>query len=463
MEHLELCTCEVTSAFDHVAAWHAMMRIARDAMHRTNAELPPVKKVKVLATNTGGQDKSWGSHLSVLVTRRCYDDLFNRKMHYLQWLASCQCASLILTGGGKVGSENGHSQVPYNISARADYFETMAGPQTTIQRPLCNTRNEALADDSGLARVHIIFFDSTLCHTSILLRTGIMQIVLAMIEQGQVPMCLLDDPLDAVNCWSRDPELRARAGMASGERYTAVDLLENVFEHAQRFVAAGRAEGLVPRVAEIMTRWGECLQAFRRGDIESLATKLDWVAKRSMLRRAVERRGVAWNAPLIKYLDQLYASVDPSEGLYFALERAGAVERVVSDGEIEKFVNQPAEDTRAWLRAAILRRAAPGTIDHVNWDTLRLRTAHTSRHGWTDYSYQTLPMKNPLGFTRAECESILADAPSLSQAVAQLIHMQTAGPAASTELVAPELCAAPVNVPSAGECTTVSNPSFQGD
>src|SRR5262249_39953395 len=40
LDHLELCLPEVISAYDHVAAWHAMLRIARRAMLAANGKLP---------------------------------------------------------------------------------------------------------------------------------------------------------------------------------------------------------------------------------------------------------------------------------------------------------------------------------------------------------------------------------------------------------------------------------------
>jgi len=92
----------VTNAWDHVAATHAMLRVAREALRVANADRPQGQKIQVLVNNSDGQGNSYGSHLNLLVTRRTFDNIFNRKGHYLQYLASFQVSSLVFTGQGKV-------------------------------------------------------------------------------------------------------------------------------------------------------------------------------------------------------------------------------------------------------------------------------------------------------------------------------------------------------------------------
>jgi proteasome accessory factor A len=344
-------------------------------------------------------------------------------MHYLLFLASFQVASIVLTGAGKLGTEDGSAGVRYQISARADFFEMLAGVQTTIRRPICNTRDEALVgpliaahpDDPALARVHVIFFDNTLTHTASVLKVGMMQIVLAMLEQGCVPArLLLDDPVQAVRHWSRDPELRATAPLIDGTRYTAAELLGAVYDEAKKFVDAGRAEGIVPDAGRIMSIWGDCLAKLRDRDFAALASRVDWIARLSLLERAAGKHQLSWDSPQLKYLDHLYSSLDPREGLYWSLERAGAVEKLVTDAQIERFAHEPPADTRAWLRSHVLRHAPPGLLDDVDWDMLRLRVEDERfPSGWVYYRYPTLHMPGPHRFTRGECERVLRSAPSL--------------------------------------------------
>ena len=129
---------------------------------------------------------SYGSHLNFLISRRTFNDIFIFKPHYLQFLASFQISSILLTGQGKVGAENGQPSSLYSISQRADFLETVQGIQTTSKRPLVNARDETCAgrwafdDPTSSARLHVIFFDSALAHGSALFRVGPMQLILTL-------------------------------------------------------------------------------------------------------------------------------------------------------------------------------------------------------------------------------------------------------------------------------------------
>ena len=132
---------------------------------------------------------------------RAWNNIFNRKLHYQLFLASHQVSSIVYTGQGKVGSENGAPAADFQLSQRADFFETLTGSRPPTTGPLVNSRDESLCGKAGsnsdteMARLHCIFFDAGLCHGACLLKVGVMQIVLAMIEAEQVDSrILLDDP-----------------------------------------------------------------------------------------------------------------------------------------------------------------------------------------------------------------------------------------------------------------------------
>jgi proteasome accessory factor A len=418
MDHLELCLPEVRNAWDHVAAWHAMLRIARRALVAANAKLPAGQRIHVLVNNSDGRGNVYGSHLNFLVSRRAWDDLFDRKMHHLAWLASFQVSSVVFTGQGKVGAENGAPPVAFQLAQRADFFETLCGPQTTHRRPVVNSRDEALCGPAdgpaaGLARLHSIFFDNTLCHGSSLLKIGTMQLVLAMLEADRVnPELIVDDPVAAVVRWSHDPTLAWWEWMASRKRLTAVELQLRFLEDAQRFAASGAFDGVVPRAEAILALWEDTLRKLRARDFTALAPRLDWVGKLHVLAQARERRpDLSWSAPALKHLDHLYGSLDLGEGLYWAAERDGAVERLVSDDEIERFVHEPPEDTRAWTRAVLLRIAGADGVRDIGWDVIRFRRARPGQ--WP--LVRTLRLDDPLGLTRATTEAAIERASSLDE------------------------------------------------
>lgn len=463
LDHLELCTPEVTSAYDYVAAWHAMLRIAQRAQQSVNRKATKGLRVQALVNNSDGQGNSYGGHLSFCITRRLWDNLFHRKLQMQLYLAAFQASSIVYTGQGKVGSENGQPACAFQISQRADFFETLTGLQTTFRRPLVNSRDETLCgrghsssygssyssgygsySSSGYgsgdygsasgsnrsrasesakagdapARLHVIFYDANLAHTSNLLKAGTMQLILATLEAGRLdPTLILDDPLEAVVAWSHDPDLNATARMASGRMMTAVEAQWKFFECAQAFQLERGFDGVVPRAGEILELWGDTLQKLHDRDFDALGQRLDWVLKRHALSRAMARRPeLTWESPELKHLDLLYSSLDPADGLYWAYERAGVLERIASEEQIERFVQEPPDDTRAFTRAQLMRLAGRDMTDDVDWDSMRFKVK--SPRGWP--SYPTLELADPLDWTSAETAPVFAAAGTLEEALTAL-------------------------------------------
>ncbi len=414
LNHLELCTPEVVSAFDHVAAWHAMLRIARSALDRANRRRSENRQIEVLINNSDGLGSaSYGSHLSCLISRRCYEDIFRRKLHFLQFLASFQVSSILLTGQGKVGAENGRPNAHYQISQRADYFEVLHGIQTTFNRPIVNSRDEALCGAGKLgesddpARLHVIFNDSALAHGSALFRVGTMQLMLTLIERGLVnARLILEDPLEAVLAYSHDPSLRARARLIGGEELTAVELQCAYLEEVKRHAAHGAFDGVVPRAEEIIALWEDTVVRLAIGDLMALAPRLDWVMKLAAIERAIAQNPeMTWSSPAAKVIDHMYASLG-SDGLYWAYEAGGLTERLVTENEISTLVDNPPRDSRAWTRAMLLRRAEEMgvEVEAVNWDRITFRVR--GPRGWS--VYRTVEMENPLCFNEAAAGALFA-------------------------------------------------------
>ncbi len=403
LDHIELCIPEVLSAFDHAAATAAMLRIARAAQIRANETLPLGQSIQVLVNNSDGRSNSYGSHLNFLISRATWDDILERRPHYLQFLATHQLSAMIYTGQGKVGSENARREVAYQISQRADFFETVTGEQTTCRRPIVNSRDESLCGKSShLARLHVIGFDNTLCHGANVLKVGTMQLVLAMLEAQDIDTRIaIDDLVGAAVEFSHDPSLEQSVRLVDGSRANAIEIQQRLLEHALRhrdthgFVT-------VPRADEILSIWEDTLTKLAARDFDALAGRVDWILKTKILERALEQRGdLDWKSPELKYLDQIFGSLDPEEGLFWPHVRSGLVEAWVSEEEIERFVNEPPDDTRAWTRAMVLRQFDPSEIERIDWDRIDLRLDRGGERRRVE-----LRLDDPLGFTRETTESL---------------------------------------------------------
>jgi proteasome accessory factor A len=422
LDHLELAMPEVLDAYDHVACCRAMLAIAQQAQAEINGRLAAGKRLTVLVNNSDGLGNSYGSHLNILLSRPAWDNVFHRKMHQLLYLASFQVASIVLTGQGKVGAENGTPAVAYQLAQRPDFIETMVGIQTTFRRPIVNARDESLTgstvnwrkggadgDANPYGRLHVIFYDNNLCQVAALLKVGLLQIIAAMIEAECVnTKWLLEDPVAAVVRYSHDPTLRAGARLTSGESLTAVDLLRHFLDDMQAFVERGETAGLVPHAAEILHLADDTLQKLAAGDLGAVSGRLDWVLKAQILERAMQRRPqLTWASPQLKHLDHLYSSLDPDEGLFWAFERQGAVESVVSPERVQHFVHEPPADTRAYTRAMLLRRTGGAQVSLLDWDRIDFRMYDAE--SWAT-GHRIVDMPDPLRLTKPEMEHMFADA-----------------------------------------------------
>ena len=74
----------------------------------------------------------------------------------------------------------------FQLRQRADFFEVEVGLETTLKRPIINTRDEPHADAEKYRRLHVIIGDANLAELSTYLKLGTTSLVLAMIEDGEI-------------------------------------------------------------------------------------------------------------------------------------------------------------------------------------------------------------------------------------------------------------------------------------
>jgi len=428
LNHLELATPEVLSARDYAAMWEAMLRLARQAQLAANQNLADGKRIVVLANNSDRQGKSYGGHQSFLMSRTAWDNMIRLRMiPSLFNLMAFQASSIVFTGQGKVGSENGQPWVPFQISQRADFIETLLSVETTVNRPLINSRDEPLSGPKSrgkdgqlpgdrYARLHVIFYDTNLAPVATYLKVGVMQLILTMIEAGFLDDSLaLEKPLDALHAWSHDPELDVRMRLLSGQQMSAVELQLKFLEQARAFDARYGFEEFVEGAQQIIALWEDTLLKLQSRDMSGLQGRIDWIMKRALLEEALaEHPQWDWRSTELTYLDQIYSSLDPDDGLFLALQAAGHFEAIASEPEIAGFVSEPPANTRAWTRAMLLRAVDPEQVQHVDWDRIVMRCADPGRR-------QTqIELPNPLGATRSATRHAFSDSADFASLLQRL-------------------------------------------
>jgi proteasome accessory factor A len=142
----------------------------------------------------------------------------------------------VFTGSGKIGSENGGDPCEYQITQRADFFEEEVGLETTLKRPIVNTRDEPHADPQKYRRLHVIVGDANMCEVATFLKIGTTSIVLAMIEDGFIDKDLsISSPVASIRAVSHDPSLRATVDVAGLGRCTAIELQWEFLRLARKY------------------------------------------------------------------------------------------------------------------------------------------------------------------------------------------------------------------------------------
>ena len=77
--------------------------------------------------------------------------------------------------------------MPFQLTQRADFFEEEVGLETTLKRPIVNTRDEPHADAQKYRRLHVIVGDANLSEVATFLKVGTTALVLSMIEDDFLP------------------------------------------------------------------------------------------------------------------------------------------------------------------------------------------------------------------------------------------------------------------------------------
>ena len=386
--HPEYSTPECTTARGVVLYEKAGERILAAAVRAVELVRGP-GSLLVYKNNTDGKGNSYGYHENYLVARAIPFERIARAL--IPFLVTRQ----IYAGAGKVGAENQTAAVSYQLSQRADFFETLMDLNTMVKRPIINTRDEPHADPAKYRRLHVIAGDVNMTEVATFLKVGAMSIVLDMVEDNwPLPAVELEDPVLAIKAVSRDLAVKGDLKLAGGRTATAIAVQRAYLRAAQDFYASHE---LTLPVKEVLVRWEETLDKLER-DPRELDRELDWVAKRALIESYLERKGCGWDDPRVAMMDLQYHDVRPDKGLFYALERANRVERIVLDEEVRQAETVAPFDTRAYFRAACVKKW-PQEVYAASWTSVLFDAGNAV--------IKKVPLLEPLRGTEALTKGLL--------------------------------------------------------
>ena len=345
--------------------------------------------IYLFKNNTDSAGNSYGCHENYLVGRH---GEFSRLADVLiPFLVTRQ----IICGAGKV------LQTPrgavYCVSQRAEHIWEGVSSATTRSRPIINTRDEPHADAERFRRLHVIVGDSNMSETTTLLKIGTTDLVLRMIEAGVVMRDLsLENAIRAIREVSHDMTGRRRVKLANGREASALEIQLEYFAKARDFVQRRGADATAERVLDL---WERTLQAVDSGDLDKVEREIDWVTKYKLIERYRAKHDLPLSSSRIAQIDLAYHDVNRRRGLYYLLERKGAVDRVTSDLRIFEAKSVPPQTTRARLRGDFIKRAQEKRRDFtVDWVHLKLN----------DQAQRTVLCKDPFRSVDDRVEKLIA-------------------------------------------------------
>jgi proteasome accessory factor A len=361
--HPELSTPECGDARSVVVFDRAAEMILQRSMEAALRTLPEGQELVVYKNNSDGKGNSYGCHENYLMDRNVP---FGRIVaHVMPHFISRQ----VYTGSGKVGSEAvgvSSDEVPFQLTQRADFFEEEVGLETTLKRPIVNTRDEPHADAQKYRRLHVIVGDANLSEVATFLKVGTTAIVLAMIEDDALPRQFeLATPVWALRQVSYDLTLREPLHLVDGSTVTALEIQWELFDRARKYAETTGLEVVGAEVgAEVLRRWEAVLTGLE-SDPGSLAGQIDWVAKHRLLEAYRDRHGLRWDDARLRAMDLQYSDLRPGRSL---AARVG-LECMVTDEEAVTAIDEPPDDTRAYFRGKCLQKWA-SSIVAANWDSI---------------------------------------------------------------------------------------------
>jgi len=390
--HPELSTPECADARSIVVWDRAAEQILIRSMEAAGRLLPDGEEIVVHKNNSDGKGNSYGCHENYLMDRAVP---FGR---IVQHATAHFITRQLFTGSGKIGSEapgTSATDVPYQLTQRADFFEAEVGLETTLKRPIINTRDEPHADAQKYRRLHVITGDANLSEVATLLKVGTTALVLAMVEDDFLPRdFVFRSPVQAMRRVSHDLSLLRPLELTDGTTVTALEVQWELFDRARKYAEEHGLDMVGAGTGRLVLEHWETVLTGLEADPMTVADRVDWVAKYRLLDAYRQRDDLAWSDGRLAALALQYHDLRPDKSL---ARRVGLL-RVTDDDEVRRAVTDPPEDTRAYFRGRCLQKWA-SQIVAANWDSLVFDVGAEP--------LRRVPMMEPMRGTKAHVGTLL--------------------------------------------------------
>ena len=365
--HPEFCTPECSTPDELVAQDRAGERILMACARRLSEQRGAT--VRLYKNNTDFLGHSYGCHENYLLPRSLGWDTLVKAIP--AFLATRQ----IYAGAGKFGLEAEDEFVGpgFQISQRSDFFSELQSVDTMQRRPLINTRDEPHANPACYRRFHVIVGDANMSPFATRLKVGTTALALeALVRDARHRFPALENPVGALHEISLDPRFRWEVRLENGRPATAPEIQRAYLDRVREVCDLN-----VPWKAALVAEWATVLEDLET-DCRRCRDRLDWVAKRELIREFQAANGVGDADPWLRSLDLEYHRLDLAAGLYYALEQTGRMKGVPDETIVRRAVTEPPRTTRAYVRGRCVQKFAAAVVA-AQWDHVSLDGSHGPR------------------------------------------------------------------------------------
>ena len=360
--HPEYSAPEVLTPID-ITKWDLAGEQIMKVAVAIDAQEFPEDRIRVFKNNVDNKGSSYGTHENYQMSR------ITQFSKIVAGLTPHFITRQIYCGAGRIGIGQKSEEVGYQISQRSDYIEAHVGLETTMKRPIINTRDEPHADPKISRRLHVIIGDANMSDFANILKVGSTSLVLSMIEDGFVDFEEVDllNPVAVVKEVSHDLDIKNTYLTNGGKKYSAIDVQEWYLEKTKLYLDQ---QGYDDNSHQVIDFWEQAITGLKNNK-EGLADRIDWIAKLVLVNRYQEKDKLTLNDDVIKSLDFKYSEITSVDGIAQVLRRKEFLKSYLDTTEVEKAISEPPADTRAWFRGKSIAKFSK-SVAAASWDSLIL-------------------------------------------------------------------------------------------
>ena len=348
--HIEYATAECRTLDDIVEQENAADAVLLDAVESQELN----RRMFFIKNNTDYLGNTFGYHENYAVRRSPLS--LDMAAGLMPFLTTRQ----LYAGAGMTISDRDDGGLPFHISQRAAFVTIDMSQRVRFGgRPIVNLRDEPLAEEAGLRRLHVIVGDANRSEFATALKIGSTALVAQLLESGWSPDLVLHAPVQTLKEISSNPAGPWSVELADGRSLPALDV-QRIYRNAAERAFRGRDSD----TDWTLDTWAECLDGLE-SDPTVLVGKVDWITKLEQLRRFADDSSEGWADPELVKVDLAYHHIDPTVSLFAELQRRGVAPRR-THGDVNPLAVP--SGTRARARGRIVRALVEAQADSlIDW------------------------------------------------------------------------------------------------